>query len=214
MPETITNPPEPIPLDSSLPLEERLLKRSIKLQQADQANLLADRWAGLAMNRESVSQYHQQTHRATEALTNQWINQHSDGAAMPAEDDQTVNTDLSERYEQHTHYHQYPSAPAAAAPVAQAAQASSVPAAVAASAAPSVLAKALPYVLASGGTSLATAGVMAGAAWLGGLFGDNAPTPAGSDVNHKFESEYEVRFFDADGNPISVPHISTLETDQ
>lgn len=28
------------------------------------------------------------------------------------------------------------------------------------------------------------------------------------------DSEYEVRFYDADGNPIDVPHISTREADE
>lgn len=40
----------------------------------------------------------------------------------------------------------------------------------------------------------------------------NKPTPATPTQPPAADSEYEVRFFDADGNPIKVPHISTRPT--
>jgi len=41
------------------------------------------------------------------------------------------------------------------------------------------------------------------------------PTPPADPVEHAspVDSEYEVRFYDADGNPIDVPHISTRKDD-
>lgn len=57
------------------------------------------------------------------------------------------------------------------------------------------------------------------AAMIGGVgFGayqlgtpDSVPQPAVTQPNQLSDSEYEVRFFDAQGNPITVPHISTLQ---
>jgi len=41
-----------------------------------------------------------------------------------------------------------------------------------------------------------------------------APVPPVSNVQPQLlDSEYEVRFFDAEGKPINVPHISQLKTD-
>lgn len=59
-----------------------------------------------------------------------------------------------------------------------------------------------------GWKELAVAGLLA----LGGyglwLRGQPSPAPAPPAFEGPLDSEYEVRFFDADGNPINVPHIS------
>ena len=47
--------------------------------------------------------------------------------------------------------------------------------------------------------------MIGGGALVATFLGDKAPPPAATSPA---DSEYEVRFFDADGNPIAVPHIS------
>lgn len=47
--------------------------------------------------------------------------------------------------------------------------------------------------------------ILGGGALSAHFLGDKAAPPA---VVAPVDSEYEVRFFDADGNPIKVPHVS------
>jgi hypothetical protein len=63
-----------------------------------------------------------------------------------------------------------------------------------------------------GWKELAVIGLMGlGGAWIYNNTNNNTTPPAATvqPGNGPIDSEYEVRFYDADGNPIDVPHIST-----
>ncbi len=167
------------------PLLEKLEQKSVRLKQATEAALVSDAAAGLAEDRRSTKAYNQQADRATKAMTDKWIK--ANGGQMPQDDDDTVVTDLGDRYQEiHNHYGQ----PAAAAGTTQAPD-------PAKPASDSLFKKIAPVLLAA--TLGPAAGVLG--AWY---FNKDAP------VNVKdVQSKFKVEVYDETGKL-----ITTLPYDQ
>lgn len=81
--------------------------KSVRIRQADEALMMADRAAGLAENRRSVKQYHLQQERAAAGVVGQW-RRAKEGRGMNSEDGENVVVDLGDRYVEH-HHHAPPS---------------------------------------------------------------------------------------------------------
>jgi hypothetical protein len=110
-----TKEPSVITRAMNRPLKDKLLEKSIKLEQAEHAVMLADRAAGLAEFRRTETDYHKQQERAVKGLVDKAFKgggeSKPEGEAVP-DDDETVTTtvDLGDRYteEHHHHTHNHP----------------------------------------------------------------------------------------------------------
>jgi hypothetical protein len=155
------------------PVLEKLETKSVRLKQATEAVLVSDAAAGLSENRRSGKEYNKQADRATKAMVDKWLKGNG-GSAVPKDDDETVTTDLGDRYtEIHNHYG---SAPGDATNAG-----GKVGTPPAASAGSSLLKKALPLILAS------TLGPAAGV--LGSWYFNKDAGLNVKDVQSKFKVE-------------------------
>jgi hypothetical protein len=80
----------------------KALLKSVRIRQADEALMMADRAAGLAADRSADKHYKTQQARAVTETVNRWMGK---GNTMPKDEDDAVNVDLGDRYEEHRHYH-------------------------------------------------------------------------------------------------------------
>ncbi len=163
------------------PLGEKLANKSVRLKQATEALLVTDAAAGLSENRRSTKEYNKQADRATKTMVDQWT-EASGGKNVPQDDDETVTTDLGDRYQEiHNHYGQGGQAGSAA------------PSAIG-----SVAKKALPWVLAA---AIPATGVLgAGAGALGSWWFNKSKPAADTPINVKdVQSKFKVEVYDEAG---------------
>lgn len=159
------------------PLTEKLSEKSVRLKQATEAILASDSAAGLAENRRTNKAYNQQSDRATKAMVDKWI---KGNGAMPQDDDDTVITDLGDRYTEN-HYHGEQGAKP--------------------SVAKGLLAKALPWLLAAALVPLSGIGGALLTKYMGGGSDVNV-----KDVQSKFK----VEVYDENGTLIETLPYSEL----
>lgn len=139
MVSTDTKKPSLISRALNRPWLQRATQKSVRIRQADEALMMADRAAGLAEDRRTNKNYHEQQERVVKATVDKYVKRN--GATTMPEDEDAVQVDLGDRYEEHTHLHG-PQRGASSG----------------------VLGKVLPWVLA---TAMGPLGMAAAAWWLG-----------------------------------------------
>lgn len=196
MESTDTKEPSLLERAMNLPWWEKAAMKSVRLRQADEATVNADRMAGLAENRRSDRHYKQQTDRAVKATVDKYVNGNGSQPA-PDEEEEMIHQDLGDRYEEHHHY-------PAPAPTASTEKTTTTTATNGASSG------VLPWVLAA---AMGPLGALGAAWWLTKEQPVTTPPTTQEQVNVKdVQSKFKIEVYDEDGTLLETLPYSELPT--